>query len=255
MSIFILGANGTLGLQLAIMGRRLNYNVTCLIRRYTNETDSLAYLGARIFYGDMLNKDSLLESLFSCNIIMDASTGRIFDFFEQTEYDAKLDLLQISEELSFDRFIFFSLLNAEKFDTIPLVQAKLYLENAISNSNVPFTIFRLPGFYQGLIKDYAIPLFDREQVFVTANYMPICYIDCIDVARLVMRSLTSKKFVNKTVNISGLKSWTPQQVISVCEKRCGLKARIRKIRIIDIMTARFITSLLNGIGILRVNYH
>ena len=243
MSIFILGANGTLGLQLALTGRKLNLSVTCLVRRYTNETDALTFLGARIFYGDMNNETVLLESIFGSNVIIDASTGRLFDPLQKVEYDGKLLLLRVAEELEIERFIFFSLVNAEKFDTIPLVQAKLFMESVIKRSTVPYTIFRMTGVYQGLVKEYAIPVFDQNRIFLTDNYMPICYIDCIDVARLVLRSFSSSKFVNKTVNISGLKSWTPQQVLEVCEKRSGLKARTRYIPIIEILTVRFITSL------------
>lgn len=243
MSIYILGANGTLGLQLSLMGRRLNLSVTCLVRRYTNETDALTYLGARVFYGNIKNHNILLESIFGSNVIIDASTVRLFDTFELLEYDAKCMLVRIAEELKLDRFVFFSLVNAEKFDTISLIEAKLYLESVIKKSSVPYTIFRLPGFYQGLIKDFAIPVFDRYNVYITKNFMPISFIDCIDVARLVMRSFTSPKFVNKTVTISGLKPWAPFKVVRLCEVRAGAKARIRYIRLVYILTVRLFSSL------------
>lgn len=243
MSIFLVGANGTLGLQIGVIARRKNISITCLIRNPTNDSDELTYRGARMFYGDMRNEKILLESMFASNLVIDASTSRIDDSLEAVEYDAKLLLLRITKELEMDRFVFFSLANGEKFDTIPLVQAKLFLESAIKKSGVTYTIFRLPGFYQGLVNEYARRIFDRKPIFVTDNVMPISYIDCMDAARLVIRSFSSKKFENRTVNLAGLRAWTPKEVIKVCRKRSGLNPRIEYIPIEEILTVRYFSGL------------
>jgi len=243
MSLFVLGATGTLGLQVAYMGRRRNYSVTCLIRRYTLDTDNLTFLGARIFYGDINNEAILLESMFASNVIVDAVTSRVYDAFERIDYDAKLLVLRIAKELGVDRFVFFSLANAEKFDTIPVVQAKLYLESIIRKSTVPYTIFRLAGFYQGLVNEYARPVFDKKQIYVTDNYMPISYIDCIDAARLVIRSFSSSKFENRVVTISGLQTWTPKKVLKACKKRSGLKPKIKYLPLRYILVVRYFAAL------------
>jgi len=242
MSIFIVGANGTLGFQIALLGKNRKYRVTCLVRRYTRETDMLTYEGARILCGDMMDIEVLLESIFGSNVLIDASTGRLFDPVEVVDYRAKLLLLRVAETLKMDRFVFYSLVNAEAFTSIPLVETKLYLEEAIKKSSVPYTILRLTGFYQGIIKEYAIPMIDDEFVYVANENMPISYIDCIDVARLTLRTFTSQKMVNRTIDVGGLEPWTANQILAVCQECSGIIPVVKRVPILDILITRSIAS-------------
>jgi len=242
MSIFLLGASGTLGFQLALFGKKnLNYNISCLVRRFTVETDYLNFYGVRVLYGDLLDSQVLLESMFGSNVIIDAATGRNFERIEDSDVKAKLILLRFAEELKVEHFIFFSLINAEKFRTIPLVQAKLFLEEKIKKSTINYTIFRLTGFYQGIIKEYVIPIIDKKLIYLTEESIPISYIDCIDVARLVLRSFTSEKFLNKTIDIGGLESWDPKKILELCENFSGLEPNIKKFPAFNIILMRIIT--------------
>lgn len=242
MSIFLLGANGTLGFQLALFGKKsLNYNITCLVRRFSLETDYLNSYGVRILYGDMLDFKILLESMFGSNVVIDAATGRNFEPIEYSDVKAKLRLLRFAEQLKVDHFIFFSLVNAEKFNTIPLVRAKLFLEEKIKKSNINYTIFRLTGFYQGVVKEYVIPIIDKNLIYLIEESIPISYIDCIDVARLVLRSFTSEKFLNKTINIGGLEAWEPKKILELCENFCGLEPSIKKLSAFEILITRILT--------------
>jgi putative NADH-flavin reductase len=128
MSIFLLGANGTLGIQLALIAKKKkNYSVTCLVRRFTPEMDYLSYYGIRVLYGNMLNSTVLLESIFGSNVVIDATTSRNFEKIEESDLKAKLRLIKVVENLKIEHFIFFSFVNAEKFSTIPLVKSKLFI--------------------------------------------------------------------------------------------------------------------------------
>jgi hypothetical protein len=44
----------------------------------------------------------------------------------------------------------------EQFENIPLMKLKMKWKLNLKESGIPYTIFRLTGFYQGLIEQYAI---------------------------------------------------------------------------------------------------
>jgi hypothetical protein len=88
-----------------------------------------------------------------------------------------------------------------------------------------------------------IPLLEKKTIFLTEESIPISYIDSADTARLVLKSFTSKKFLNQTIDIGGLESWEPKIILNMCEQYTGLTPIVKKIPIFEILAAQFFTSL------------
>ena len=97
---------------------------------------------------------------------------------------------------------------------------------ALKFSGLPFTIFQLSGFYQGLIGQYAVSILDQQTVWTTRDASTISYIDSQDVAKFCLKSLILEETVNKIYNLGGLKRWSSAEIISLCEKLSGLKAEV-----------------------------
>ena len=99
--------------------------------------------------------------------------------------------------------------------TIPLMKLKSGIEAKLKQSQIPYTIFRLTGFYQGLIEQYAIPILENLPIWVTNENTYISYMDTQDIAKFCLRSLQISKTVNQTFFLSGSKGWVSSEIINL----------------------------------------
>ena len=67
--------------------------------------------------------------------------------------------------MGIQRYIFFSIHNAERHPEVPLMQVKTCTEQYIQQSGLDYTIFRLCGFMQAIIGNYAVPVLEEKQVW------------------------------------------------------------------------------------------
>jgi uncharacterized protein YbjT (DUF2867 family) len=138
-------------------------------------------------------------------------------------------LIESAKAANVKRFIFFSTQNVEQFDNIPLMKLKYGIETKLKKSGIPYTIFRLTGFYQGLIEQYAIPILENLPIWVTNENTNIAYMDTQDIARFCVRSLQIPQTTNQTFFLSGLKGWVSSEIINLCEQLAGQKAKVQRV--------------------------
>jgi uncharacterized protein YbjT (DUF2867 family) len=228
MSILIIGGTGTIGRQIVRYALNEGYNVKCIVRNL-RKAFFLQELGAELIYGDLDIPETIPNILKNCNVIIDSSTTRANEVLnmKKIDWDGKISLLQAAKIVKIDRFIFFSLANVERYPLIPLMKLKLKYENILKNSEIPYTIFRTTGFFQGLISQYALPILEKQSIWINrSNTLPIAYIDTNDIAQFCLRSLTLEQTKNKIFLLGGAEEWYSLELIVKCEKFSGQKAKL-----------------------------
>jgi uncharacterized protein YbjT (DUF2867 family) len=230
MSLLIVGGTGTLGRQIVLQALTKGYPVRCMVRNF-RKANFLKEWGVELVYGDLSRPETISPCLRGITAIIDASTSRAneLDSLKKVDWDGKLCLIEAAKASNIKRFIFFSAQNVEQFETIPLMKLKNGIEIKLKSSNIPYTIFRLTGFYQGLIEQYAIPILENLPIWVTNENTYISYMDTQDIAKFCLRSLQIPQTKNQTFFLSGSRGWVSSEIINLCEQLAGQEAKVQKI--------------------------
>jgi uncharacterized protein YbjT (DUF2867 family) len=230
MSLLIIGGTGTLGRQIVLQALTKGYQVRCLVRNF-RKASFLKEWGVELVYGDLARPETIPPCLKGITAIIDASTSRAeeLDSLKKVDWEGKLFLIEAAKVANIKKFIFFSAQNVEQFENIPLMKVKNGIEKKLKQSDIPYTIFRLTGFYQGLIEQYAIPILEKLPIWVTNENVYISYMDTQDIAKFCLRALQIPQTNNQTFLLSGVKGWVSSEIINLCEQLAGQEAKIQRI--------------------------
>lgn len=232
MSLLIIGGTGTLGRQIVLQALTKGYKVRCLVRNL-RKANFLKEWGAELVYGDLTLPETIPSCLRGITAVIDASTSRPYDLstMKKVDWDGKLALIEASKIAKVRHFIFCSVLNLEQFPNIPLLAMKQGVEIKLIESEIPYTIFRLTGFYQGLIEQYAIPILENLPIWITNEKTCVSYMDTQDIAKFCLQALQLPKAENQIFFLGGPKGWLSSEIIKLCEQLAGQSAKVKTISV------------------------
>ncbi|AFY87554.1 MAG: hypothetical protein CLLPBCKN_004323 [Chroococcidiopsis cubana SAG 39.79] len=242
MNILIVGATGTLGRQVARRALDEGYKVRCLVRSQKKAT-FLKEWGAELVSGSLSQPDTLPAALEGMDVVIDAATARATDSLsiKQVDWDGKVALIQAAKAAGVDRYIFFSILEAEKYPQVPLMEIKRCTELFLSEAGMNYTILRLCGFMQGLIGQYAIPILEGQAIWVTGESSPVAYMDTQDIAKFAVRALSVPATEKQTFPVVGSRAWSAEEITSLCERLTGKPAKVSRLPVNFLRTMRHVT--------------
>ena len=230
MNVLIVGGTGTLGRQVVRRALDEGYQVHCLVRS-PRKAAFLKEWGAHLIQGNLCEPETLKPALAEVSAVIDAATTRPNDTlsFRQVDWDGKVALIQAAEAAGIERFIFFSIMGAEAFPHVPLMDIKHCTETLLQKSSLNYTILRPAGFYQGLIGQYAIPVLEQHSVWLMKEANAIAFMDTQDIARFAVNALSHATTERQQFDLAGPKAWTPSEIVKLCEKLSNKDAKISQV--------------------------
>lgn len=229
MSLLVVGATGTLGRQVVRRALDEGYQVRCLVRSM-KKASFLKEWGAELVRGNLCRPETLPPALAGVTAVIDAATARATDSLsvKQVDWEGKVALIQAAKAAEVERYIFFSILDAEKYPLVPLMEIKRCTEAFLVESGLNYTTLRLAGFLQGSIGQYAIPILENETVWVAGENAAIAYANTQDIAKFAIRALSVPETEKKAFPVVGPKAVTADQIIAVCERLSGKTAKVNR---------------------------
>ncbi len=243
MQVLVIGATGTLGRQIARQALDAGHQVRCMVRS-PRKAAFLQEWGCELTRGDLLEPDSLDYALEGQEAVIDAATTRATEggSVYETDWTGKLNLLNACERAGVKRYVFVSLLGAEKHRDVPLMDIKYCTEQALIDSDFDYTILRCVAFMQGLISQFAIPVLESQTVWVSGTPTPIAYMNTQDIARFAVAALGRPETIRQALPVVGPKAWLTGEITQLCEKYSGKSARVFRVRPFLIRLMQSITS-------------
>jgi uncharacterized protein YbjT (DUF2867 family) len=189
MSILVVGGTGTLGRQIVRRALDEGHSVRCLVRSYSRAS-FLREWGAELVGGDICDAETIAPSFAGGEItaVIDAATARATDSLgvRDVDWQGKVNLIQAAKDAGVDRYVFLSILHADRFPNVPLMEIKRCTEAYLQQLDMNYTILQPCGFLQGLIGQYAIPILENQSVWVPDSSSPVAYMDTQDIAKFAV---------------------------------------------------------------------
>lgn len=228
MTILVIGATGTLGRHMVYELLNAGYSVRCLVRNIRG-AHFLSDWGANLVYGDLTLPETLSNTLKGITTIIDLATLRPNDettTISQIDLVGKLALIKIAKISKIKNFIFFSINDNKNDYQIPLILLKKKLETTLRLSNISYIIFKISGFYQGIISNYALSLLEQQTIYIPKNSSLISFLDSRDIAKICTKIIIQNKDKDSTIiSLHGIKKWNSNNIIDLCEKISGQSAK------------------------------
>ena len=241
MKLLVIGGTGTLGRQIVRRALDEGHEVSCLVRSF-QWGGFLRVWGAQLLRGNLCSPQTLPPALEGVEAVIDAATARPTDAIDKVDWDGKLNLIKAAKAAGVSRYVFISILNAEKYPDVPLMNIKHCTEKFLADSGLDYTILRPCGFLQGLIGQYAIPILEKQGIWVMNGAAPIAYMNTQDIARFAIAALSNDDTVNRSFPLAGSRAWDANEIIRLCERLTGQSSRVSRMPLGLLRTVQKLTS-------------
>lgn len=230
MKLLVVGGTGTLGRQVVRHALDEGYEVRCLVRSYSRAS-FLREWGAELVGADICRRDTIANAFAEpVDAIIDAATTRATDSksISDVDWQGKVNLINAAKEAGVNRYVFFSILDCEKYTHVPLMDIKRCTELFLAEAEMDYTILRPCGFLQGLVGQFAIPVLENQNVWVADRNSPIAYMDTQDIAKFAVKAAVTPEAIGKTLPVVGSRAWSADEIVRLCERLSDREAKVTR---------------------------
>jgi len=206
LRILVIGGTGKVGSAVVKELRRRDATVRALVRK----KDRPASLpeGVEWVEGDLLDPVSVAKALDGVDKLY------LLNAVVPDELTQGLIAYDLAKKLNLKHIVYHSVFRVEHFKDVPHFAAKLAIENALREFDLPFTIIRPNYFFQNdeTLKD---PLTKAGIYPMPLGPLGISAVDVRDIAEAAAISLTNEGHLGKVYNLNGPDVLSGPQIASI----------------------------------------
>ncbi len=143
----------------------------------------------------------------------------------QIDYQGNLNLLNEAKRAGVKKFVYISVLKADKAPKVPMLHAKYLMEEALKKSGMDYLIYRPTGYFYDIVKVFK-PMVEKGEVTLLGK-KPVHanVIDTPDFADYIVKHIGDK---NLTVSIGGKETYSYEELANMCFAAAGKPAVIKR---------------------------
>jgi uncharacterized protein YbjT (DUF2867 family) len=170
--------------------------------------------GIEVSLGDLLDPVAIRKSLDGIDKLY------LLNAVVPDELTQGLIAYDLAKKLKLKQIVYHSVFKAEEFKDVPHFAAKLAIENALHQFNLPFTIIRPNYFFQNdvSLKD---ALMNAGMYPMPLGTPGVSAVDTRDIAEAAAIALTSDGHLGKTYNLNGPEILSGKKVASIWSRLLG----------------------------------
>jgi len=153
-TVLVVGATGLLGGKAARLIAQQGHHVRALVRDGSDPAP-LREAGMEVVRGDITKPDTLAPALHGVNTVVTTAYGyarrRKGDSLATVDDAGNRHLIAAAKAARVERFVFTSILTADRAVTVPHFHQKAVIEDHLARSGVPFVALRPGGFIDTLL--------------------------------------------------------------------------------------------------------
>jgi uncharacterized protein YbjT (DUF2867 family) len=212
----VAGATGYLGRYLVQELKKQGYWVRALARN-TKKLDDLKNCIDEVFEGEVTKPETLSGLCKDIDVVI-SSVGitRQKDglTYMDVDYQGNKNLLDLAIQNKVSKFIFISVLNAQKIGHLKGIEAKLLFEEDLIKSGLDYVIMRPTGFFSDMQEFLNMAKKDKVSVFGSGENK-INPIHGADLAEVCVKAITESK---EEINVGGPEVFTFNEIAEMALK-------------------------------------
>jgi uncharacterized protein YbjT (DUF2867 family) len=214
MKVLVTGGRGLVGSELVKELRKRQVDVRILAR----DLDKPAPEGVEVVKGDLLDPVSVEKALDGVNKLF------LLNAVVPDELTQALITYDLAKRMKLEQVVYLSVFKVDRFKDVPHFAAKLAIENALREFDLPFTIIRPNYFFQN---DAALkePLTKADIYPMPLGNEGVSAVDIRDIAESAAITLTTEGHQGKTYNLIGPEPLSGPKAAAIWSELLGRKVQ------------------------------
>lgn len=227
MKVVLAGAYGKLGSEIlkSLVARNIETVAADMVERDIEGLDKSKYSFKKL---DVTSKEALKGLCDGADTVittvgLTATSATLTNY--DIDYNGNLNLLEEAKRAGVTKFVYISVIKADKAPDVPMLHAKYLFEEKLKESGISYVIHRPTGYFYDIVKVFKpmieegkVTLLGKEAVHANVVHTP-------DFAEFIVDHISDN---NVTYDVGGKETWSYEEIARMCFAAAGKEPVIKR---------------------------